>query len=246
MRAGRRACREAAERRYLVGPQSVGFELVHAVRIFAEYLGGLRALHTVDPCVTVFGSARLGAGDPAYELGRRTGALLAEAGFTVMTGGGPGVMEAANRGAREAGGRSIGCNIVLPVEQHANPYVDQLVSFHHFFIRKVMLVKYSYGFIVLPGGFGTFDEVFEAATLVQTGKISDFPIVLLGRDFWDPVLGLLRTQLVGRGTVDDVDVDRFLLADTPEAAVELVRRSAVHFGLELDGPTRRVRRRAAP
>jgi uncharacterized protein (TIGR00730 family) len=175
--------------------------------------------------VTVFGSARLGAGDPAYELARRTGALLAGCGFTVMTGGGPGLMEAANRGAKDVGGRSVGCNIVLPVEQPPNPYMDKVVRFQHFFIRKVMLVKYSYGFIAMPGGFGTLDEVFEAAVLVQTGKISDFPIVLLGREFWEPLTSLLRDQFVTRGTLEPVDVDRFRVADSPEEAVAHVRRS---------------------
>jgi len=225
-RVGHRARREALEYQYLRGPQSRRFEFVHALRIFTEYGGGIRALRSVGSCVTVFGSARLGRDDPAYELGRRTGALLAGAGITVMTGGGPGLMEAANRGAREGGGRSIGCNIVLPVEQRPNPYLDQVVSFHHFFIRKVMLVKYSQGFIALPGGFGTFDEVFEAAMLIQTGKISHFPIVLLGREFWDPLVELLRERLVTRGTLDEVDVERFLVADTPEEAVALVRRAA--------------------
>ncbi len=225
-RVGQRARREALEKRYLRGPQSRTFELTHALRIFAEYGAGIRALRSVGRCVTVFGSARLGTGDPAYELGRRTGALLAESAITVMTGGGPGLMEAANRGAREAGGRSIGCNIILPVEQQPNPYLDQVVSFHHFFIRKVMLVKYSQGFIALPGGLGTYDEVFEAALLIQTGKISHFPIVLLGREFWEPLVELLRTGLVARGTLDEADVDRFLVAATPDEAVAHVRRMA--------------------
>jgi len=228
---GRRARHERAERRYLRGPQSAPFELVHALRIFSEYLRGLRALHRVGPCVTVFGSARLGESDPAYDLGRRTGELLARAGFTVMTGGGPGLMAAANRGARDAGGRSIGCNIVLPVAQPANPYTDRVVSFQHFFVRKVMLVKYSFGFVALPGGFGTFDEVFEAATLIQTGKISDFPIVLLGREFWEPVADLLRDGLVARGTLERADVTRLHVVDTPEDAVALVQQSSRRYGL---------------
>jgi hypothetical protein len=210
------------EQRYLRGPQSRWFELGRAAQIFREYANGLRVLHFVGPCVTVFGSARLREGHPAYALGRETGALLARAGFTVMTGGGPGLMEAANRGAREAGGLSVGCNIALAVEQPSNPYVDRVVTFEHFFVRKVMLVKYSYGFIALPGGLGTLDEVFEAATLVQTGKISDFPIVLLGRDFWEPLLAFVRRDLVGTGTIEATDASRFFVTDSPQEAVEHV------------------------
>ena len=140
-------------------------------------------LHFVGPCVTVFGSARFKTDHPYYELGREVGARLARRGFAVMTGGGPGIMEAANRGAKEVGGRSIGCNIELPHEQRANPYVDRFITFRHFYVRKVMLVKYSYAFIALPGGFGTLDEMFEIATLVQTGKVREFPIVLMGREY---------------------------------------------------------------
>lgn len=217
---------EARELRYLEGPQGRVFELVHATRIFREYFGGLRKLHFVGPCVTVFGSARLLEGDPAYELGRRTGALLAEAGYTVVTGGGPGLMEAANRGAREAGGRSVGCNIRLPIEQRPNSYLDRSVTFRHFFVRKVMLVKYSLGFIALPGGFGTFDELFEAATLIQTHMIASFPIVLLGAEFWGPVASVLRRDLAAHHTVSPSELDQLELVDSPEAAVEHVCRVA--------------------
>ena len=168
---------------FLRGPQLRGLELKRAVQIFVEILKGFRALHFVGPCVTVFGSARFREDQPHYQTGREVGALLARAGFTVMTGGGPGIMEAANRGAKEVGGRSIGCNIELPQEQAPNPYLDRWVTFKHFFVRKVMLVKYSYAFIAMPGGFGTLDEVTEAATLIQTGKIAGFPMVLMGVDF---------------------------------------------------------------
>ena len=219
--------------RYLQGPQSRRSELVHAVRIFREYFRGLRTLHFVGPCVTVFGSARLGEGHREYALGRAVGARLAEAGFTVMTGGGPGIMEAANRGAREAGGRSVGCNIALPIEQEPNPYLDRVMTFEHFFVRKVMLVKYSYGFVALPGGFGTLDEVFEAATLVQTGKIADFPIVLVEREFWMPLLNVMRDRFVGDGTVEPIDLDRFTVTDSPAEAVAHVRHVvAERFGPE--------------
>jgi uncharacterized protein (TIGR00730 family) len=162
------------EIRFLQGPQRRSFELRRTIGIFFEFLRGFRALHFVGPCVTVFGSARFPETHPYYVLGRQLGARLARAGFTVMTGGGPGLMEAANRGAREAGGRSVGCNIELPQEQSPNPYLDRWITFEHFYVRKVMLVKYSYAFVALPGGFGTLDEIFETAVLIQTGKIRDF------------------------------------------------------------------------
>jgi uncharacterized protein (TIGR00730 family) len=227
--------------RFLEGPQRRGFELGRAVRIFLEFLGGFRALHFVGPCVTVFGSARFQEGHPYYGLARAVGAELARAGFTVMTGGGPGVMEAANRGAREAGGRSVGCNIELPQEQRPNPYLDRFITFRHFFVRKVMLVKYSYAFIALPGGFGTLDEMFETATLVQTRKIQDFPLVLMGTDFWRPLMAFLQDRLVAEGTIDRADVERFLLTDSPADAVRAVTGVAMkRFGLTY-GP--RLRRR---
>src|SRR5262252_5987902 len=184
-----------AEIRFLQGPQKRGFELWRATGIFFELLGGFRALHFVGPCVTVFGSARFKEDHPYYEIAREVGRGLARSGFTVMTGGGPGVMEAANRGAREAGGRSIGCNIELPQEQKPNAYLDRWITFRHFFVRKVMLVKYSYAFVALPGGFGTLGEIFETATLIQTHKIRDFPLILVVKDFWRPLLDFLRGPL---------------------------------------------------
>src|SRR5207302_3648648 len=157
--------------RFLQGPQPRGYELSRAIRIFFELIHGFRSLHFVGPCVTVFGSARFHEDHRYYQMAHAVGALLARAGFTVMTGGGPGIMEAANRGAKEAGGYSVGCNIELPQEQRPNPYLDRWITFHHFFVRKLMLVKYSYAFVALPGGFGTLDEIFETATLIQTAKI---------------------------------------------------------------------------
>jgi hypothetical protein len=202
---------------------------------------GFRALHFVGPCVTVFGSARFKADHPYYDLGREMGARLARAGFTVMTGGGPGIMEAANRGAREAGGRSIGCNIELPQEQQPNAYLDRWITFRHFYVRKVMLVKYSYAFIAMPGGFGTLDEMFEIATLVQTGKVREFPIVLMGRDFWSPLTAFVRNRLLVEGTIDPGDEQRLRLTDSPAEAVEWVTSVAMRrFGLTY-GP--RLRRR---
>src|SRR5690349_7713061 len=160
--------------RFLEGPQNRTSELIRAVRIFFEFMRGFRALHFVGPCVTVFGSARFPEDHRYYTLAREMGRRLGRAGFTVMTGGGPGIMEAANRGARDVGGRSVGCNIILPKEQAPNPYLDLWVEFRYFFVRKVMLAKYSYAFVALPGGFGTMDALFECATLVQTGKIRNF------------------------------------------------------------------------
>ena len=226
--------------RFLEGPQPRGFELWHAVQIFAEFIRGFRALHFVGPCVTVFGSARFAETHRYYAMGRAVGARLARAGFTVMTGGGPGIMEAANRGAREVGGRSIGCNIELPHEQRPNAYLDRWVTFRHFFIRKVMLVKYSYAFVALPGGLGTLDEVFETATLIQTGKIQQFPLILMGRDHWVPMLAFLRDRLVAERTVDPEDVERFIVTDSPEEAVELITQTALaRFGLTYGTQPRR-------
>ena len=216
---------------HLEGPRSRRFERVQAFKVFREYLRGVQALHALKPCVTVFGSAHRTEAHPDYRLVRDAGFRLAEAGFTVMTGGGPGLMEAANRGAREAGGRSVGCNITLPREEEANAYVDQVVMFRRFFIRKVMLINYSYGFVAGPGGLGTFDEVFEAATLVHTGKIRDFPLVLLGREFWDPLISFFATE-VREGAMADCTMQHFLVTDSPAEAVDHIRDVGIRrFGL---------------
>jgi uncharacterized protein (TIGR00730 family) len=221
-----------AEERFLQGPQPRGFELVRAVRIFFELFRGLRTFHFLGPCVTVFGSARFTEDHPYYQMARAVGTLLARAGFTVMTGGGPGIMEAANRGAREAGGRSVGCNIRLAHEQQPNPYLDRYVTFQHFYVRKVLLVKYSYAFIAMPGGFGTLDEIFETATLIQTQKIKNFPLVLMGKEFWGPLLDFLRGRLVLAKTIDPLDAERILVTDSPEEAVQSITDVAMHqFGL---------------
>jgi len=210
------------ERRFLLGPASRLAELARTFRIAAEFVRGFRQLHFVGPCVTVFGSARFGDRHPHYETARLVGRRLAEAGFTVMTGGGPGIMEAANRGARDVGGRSIGCNIELPHEQRPNPYLDRWITFHHFFVRKVMLVKYSHAFVALPGGFGTMDEVFETLTLIQTGKIEHFPVVLVGRDYWAPLLGFLRDRLLQNGTIAEEDLGLLHVCDTVEEVMSHV------------------------
>jgi len=226
--------------RFLEGPQARRSELRLALGIFAEFIRGFRALHFVGPCVTVFGSARFKEDHAYYAVAREVGRRLAELGFTVMTGGGPGIMEAANRGAREAGGRSIGCNIELPAEQKPNAYLDHWITFRHFFVRKVMLVKYSYAFVALPGGFGTLDEIFETATLIQTRKIRDFPLVLVGRDFWRPLTEFLHGPLARIGVIDPADAGRVLVTDSAVEAVTAVREIAIPtFGLRYRAPRRR-------
>jgi len=231
-----------AEVRHLAGPQSRRFEALHALRLISEYWRGLRGLHFAGPCVTVFGSARITEDDPTYGLARATGRRIAEAGFGVMTGGGPGIMEAANRGARDAGGRSLGCNIRLAREQRPNPYLDRVITFDHFFIRKVMLVKYSYGFVAFPGGYGTFDEVFEAAELIQTAKLQNFPLVLMGSDFWRPLLDELRDAVLARRLIERGDLDRFVLTDDVDEAIAHIQEVAMRrFGLHWEDAPRHHR-----
>lgn len=218
--------------RYLKGSHGRGFELRHTYHVLREYIHAIRELHFLRPCVTVFGSARFTESHPAYQLARQVGAGLADAGFTVMTGGGPGVMEGANRGAKEAGGISVGLNIQLPLEQAANPYCDYVFTFHYFFIRKVMLVKYSYAFVALAGGLGTFDELFEVTTLIQTGKLQDFPVILIGSDYWQPLLEMMRNTLLPAGTIDEEDITRLHVTDSASEAVTLIQDAAVRkFGL---------------
>ncbi len=217
---------DPAERQFLQGPHTRRHELRQAARVFHECIRGFRALHFVGPCVTVFGSARFEPSHPYYAVAEELGGRLAGDGWTVMTGGGPGLMEATNRGARRAGGRSIGCNIQLPNEQKPNPYLDRMVEFRYFFVRKLMLVKYSYAFVALPGGYGTLDEIFETAVLIQTGKIRTFPLVLLGVDFWRPLIQLLREKLLAVGTIDAADVDRLIVCDSPADAAARIREIA--------------------
>lgn len=237
-----KATHDPDERLFLEGPRSRTAELARSLRVFFELIRGFRALHFVGPCVTVFGSARFKEDHPYYEMAREVGRELGRAGFTVMTGGGPGVMEAANRGARDVGAPSVGCNIKLPHEQQPNAYLDKFVEFRYFFVRKMMLVKYSYAFIAAPGGFGTMDEIFECATLIQTGKIANFPLVLLGREYWAPMLQFLRETMVAQGTIAAEDVDRLHLTDSPEEAAQLVRDVALkEFGLRTKRPTRKMK-----
>ena len=190
--------------------------------IASEFERGFQALRDVGPCVTIFGSARLDDGSPYYDLARATAEAFGTAGFAIMSGGGPGIMEAANRGARDAGAPSIGCTIELPFEQAGNPYVDTEIPFHYFFARKVCLVRYSQGFILMPGGFGTLDELFETATLIQTGKTHGFPLVLMGTDFWEPITDFVSNSLIGDHTISPDDLGFFHATDDPDEAVAFV------------------------
>jgi uncharacterized protein (TIGR00730 family) len=194
-----------------------------ATRIGEEFLQGFAAVERIGrPAVSVFGSARIRADHPVYAVARDLGRRLAEAGFAVVTGGGPGVMEAANRGAREGGGLSVGFNIELPHEQHSNPYLDINVTFNHFYVRKTMFVKAAEGFVILPGGFGTLDELFEALTLIQTGKVRHFPVVLFDANYWGPLLDWVRGRLLPDGMISAVDLDLLTVTDSPTDAVTTI------------------------
>lgn len=203
-----------------------------ALRILSEFVEGFEAFAGVGAAVAVFGSARTPEGHPTYELARRIGAELAKAGFAVITGGGPGTMEAANRGAHEAGGLSIGCNIELPREQHLNPYVDLSVEFHYFFARKTMFVKYADAFVIMPGGFGTLDELFESLTLIQTGKVRNFPVVLIGHAYWDGLIAWMRDVQLLAGAISQADLDLLHVTDDPEEAMAIIAAYAGANGID--------------
>src|SRR5262245_61682503 len=194
-----------------------------ALRILAEFVEGFDAMAKVGPAITVFGSARTKPDDPVYEVARVIGRHLAEAGYAVITGGGPGAMEAANRGCQEGGGLSVGCNIELPHEQDMNPYVDLGIDFRYFFARKTMFVKYADGFVILPGGFGTLDELFEALTLIQVGKVRHFPVVLVGTAYWAGLLDWVRATLLPAGAIEAADLELFEVTDDPDEVVRMVR-----------------------
>ncbi len=194
------------------------------LRILSEFVEGFDAMARVGPAITVFGSARTKPDDPVYELARGIGYRLAKAGYAVITGGGPGAMEAANRGCREGGGLSVGCNIELPHEQGLNPYVDLGVEFRYFFVRKVMFVKYADGFVILPGGFGTMDELFEALTLIQTRRVRHFPVILVGSAYWAGLLDWVRSTLLPAGAVSEADIELLTITDDPDEAVAMLRR----------------------
>ena len=222
----------------LEGPQTRRRDLGLILRSLQDFISGFRALHFVGPCVTVFGSARFNEGHEYYELGRRVGGGLTQLGFTVMTGGGPGLMEAANRGAREAGGRSVACSIKLSAKEQMNPYLDHSVVVRYFFVRKVLLFKYSYAFVALPGGFGTMDELFEALTLVQTKKIRSFPIVLMGTEYWKRLFHLVQ-NMVDEGAIDPGEIDTWLATDDLDEALQHIRKYAIdEFDLRRRQPPR--------
>ena len=194
------------------------------MRIMGEFIEGFDTLASITKAVTIFGSARIGPDDPQYDAAVEVSRLLAVAGFAVITGAGPGIMEAANRGAKNGGGRSIGCNIELPFEQGANPYVDTLINFKYFFVRKTMFIKYSSAFIIFPGGFGTLDELFEALTLIQTGKIYQFPVILFGRYYWAGLMRWLQARVLGEGKISTGDLNLMLITDNPaEAAAAVIK-----------------------
>ena len=224
--------------RFLEGPQQEDLDGKMLERVDEEFNESFRVFGSIGPCVTFFGSARTSEDDPQYEMCRKTAELIAREGFTVMTGGGPGMMEAANRGASEAGGRSIGASIELPHEECANRYVNKQVSFTHFFVRKAILIKYSYGFIVMPGGIGTMDELMEILTLIQCGKIRDFPVVLMGSDYWAGLVDFMTKKMMAGGMIDPEDLDLFHVTDDPESACAFVTRIAVkRFELQKGAPS---------
>ena len=220
------------EIKFLEGPQSRWYDFKYTINVFFEFIKGFRALHFVGPCVTVFGSARFKEDHPYYEQTRKLSGEIAKLGFTIITGGGPGIMEAANRGAKDVGGRSVGCNIVLPIEQHPNPYLDRWVNIKFFFVRKVLLVKYSYAFVVMPGGFGTLDEFFEAITLVQTKKIKGFPIIIFDKEYHKEIIAH-NERMLKEGTISANDPSLYLVTDSIDEAINYIKeKSIIEFGLK--------------
>jgi uncharacterized protein (TIGR00730 family) len=220
------------ERRYLIDE----FNLQDAWRLFrilAEFVEGFDHLASIPPAVTFFGSSRVSEGDPAYDAARELAKRLADAGYAIVTGGGPGVMEAANRGAQEGNGQSIGLNIEIPFEQRPNPYIDKLISFQYFFVRKVMFVKYSMAFVILPGGFGTMDELFEALTLIQTHKIKPFPVFILGKEYWSGLIRWVKEYMLAQGKISLDDLDILHIVDSLDEVVEGINLARKELGITL-------------
>lgn len=220
------------EIKFLDGPRSRWSEFKMAIEVFAEFIKGFRNLHFIGPCVTIFGSARFDENHPSYIAARKLGAEIAKKGFTILTGGGPGIMEAANRGAKDVRGKSVGINIILPHEQFPNRYLDKWVDLKYFFVRKTLLIKYSYAFVICPGGFGTLDEFFEAMTLIQTGKIKGFPVVIFGKDFHHNIMEHIEKMLAER-TISPEDKKLYIITDDIDEAVQYITENTIKpFGLE--------------
>lgn len=223
---------EKAEIKFLEGPQSRFTELKFIVSTLLELVRCFGKLRSIGPCITFFGSARFREGHPYYEFTREAAGEYAKLGFTIMTGGGPGLMEAANRGAREAGGKSVGCNIKLPIDQSPNSYLDKWVEAKHFFVRKILLVKYSFAFIVMPGGIGTLDEFFESLTLIQTGKIKNFPIIIFNTQYHKQLVEHINS-LKEKGTINEADLKLFIVTDDIEQArLFIIEHSIKRYGLK--------------
>jgi uncharacterized protein (TIGR00730 family) len=217
---------------FLDGPHSRLQELKFTILTMVEFIRAFRAMHFIGPCITIFGSARFKEDHPFYALTREAASQFAKLGFTILTGGGPGLMEAANRGARDVGGRSMGCNIQLKTEQMPNPYLDKWIYVKHFFLRKVLLVKYSFAFVVMPGGFGTMDEYFEALTLIQTRKIDNFPVIIFGKEYHKSLIGHID-EMKRNSTIGAEDTGLFLVTDSIEEAVQLIiEKSIKQYGLK--------------
>lgn len=232
---------ESPDRTWLSGPRSRWRDMVNLCHVCGDFLRAFRTLHFAGPCITIFGSARTAPDTRYYELARQMGEVCARLGFTTMTGGGPGIMEAANKGAFEAGGCSIGVNIELPFEQHLNPYVHRSVTMRYFFTRKTILLKYSYAFIVLPGGFGSLDEMFETVTLIQTGKLRNFPVILMGKDYWQPLMDFVY-RMAEEGTISPADTDLiFFTDDVEDARAHLQRHAVRQFGLRRKNVPRAIK-----
>ena len=233
--------KQAEEHIFLEGPQSRSKEFFFTIKVLFEFIKGFRKFHFLGPCATVFGSARFTEEHPYYEKARQMGAELAKLGFTVMTGGGPGIMEAANRGAKEAGGKSVGCNIILHMEQEPNKFLDKWVTIDYFFVRKVLLTKYSFAFVVMPGGYGTLDEFFEAVTLVQTKEIKNFPVILFGKEYHTKLYEHIQNMLKEK-TISEEDVKMFLFTDSIEEAMRYIEHHAIlKFNLKSKEPIQPIR-----
>ena len=214
------------ERQYIVDSISI-HDAWRLFKILAEFVDGFEELHDIYPCVSIFGSSRVKPGDEIYEKTFIIAKKLAQSGYNIITGGGPGVMEAGNKGAKEGGAKSIGLNIRLPMEEKPNPYLDIRLDFKYFFVRKVMFLKYASAYIGMPGGFGTLDEIFEALTLIQTKRMKPFPLVLVGSDYWNPLLDWIKKNLLKNGYISEEDLDLFSIMDDPDEIVRFIKKTVI-------------------